>query len=116
MGCVQQCSVHFHDQAPGIRYRKFGPTTPGDPLTNTWYDLPNAFFDTQMLGSNLVTRVSYLLQDGALGDSTAVDGVIVDPGGPAVPVAPNVPALSPTGLALLLLAMAIAGSRRNSAG
>ena len=54
-----------------------------------------------------MTRVSFLLRDGALGDSTAVDGVIVDPGGPAVPAGPHVPTLSPAGAGLLVVAMVI---------
>lgn len=63
-------------------YRKYGPTTPGDANTLAWYDLPGAVFATETVGANLVSTVTFSLSDGVLGDTTGVDGQIVDPGGP----------------------------------
>jgi surface protein len=62
-------------------YKKYGPTTPGDFSTNTWYTLPNVIFDIATLNGKSVVRARFTLKDGELGDNTGVDGRIVDPGG-----------------------------------
>ena len=73
-------------------YRKYGPTTPGNPATASWYDLPGAVFDSESIGGSTVATVTLSLSDGALGDDTGVDGMIVDVGGPtalaSVPASP----------------------------
>ena len=53
--------------------------------------------------------VTFTLTDGMLGDDTAVDGVIVDPGGLAQPV-PVVPGLSPSALLALVALLLGAGA------
>jgi hypothetical protein len=97
--------LYFHGAPAAFdSYRKYGPTTPGIPSTNTWYDLPGAIFGTQDIGGSLVTTVSFELQDG--------DGQIFDPGGPSTRVAPQaVPSLSPAGLAALVALLAGASLR-----
>ena len=39
---------------------------------------------TETVDTNLVSTVTFDLTDGVLGDTTGVDGQIVDPGGPAL--------------------------------
>ncbi len=62
-------------------FQKFGTKVPGDMNTLGWYVLPNVKFDTVAVGNKSVVTASYHLTDGELGDSTGVDGRIVDPGG-----------------------------------
>jgi len=45
--------------------------------------------------------VSFSLADGQLGDATAVDGQILDPGGPGVSALVDVPALGPLAMSIL---------------
>jgi len=63
----------------GTQYWKYGPT-PSDP-TNHWYQLPIGDDD----GDNVITIT---LSDGGVGDDNVVapDGMIVDQGGPGLPV------------------------------
>ncbi|MGA2671365.1 MAG: VCBS repeat-containing protein [Dehalococcoidia bacterium] len=65
----------------GTQYWKYGPT-PSDP-TDHWYQLPIGDDD----GDNVITITLF---DGELGDDNvvALDGVIVDQGGPGIPTAP----------------------------
>ena len=86
---------------PAVVYLKYGPATPGAIDTTAWYTLPGVTFDTTLVSGGSVPRASFALADGVLGDDTAVDGWIVDQGGPGVPPE-NVPALS----GWLLIAMA----------
>ena len=51
--------------------------------------------------------------DGALGDNTGADGLIVDPGGPAAIAVPTLPWWATITLAALLLASAIWVRRRS---
>ena len=70
----------------GTQYWKYGPT-PTD-ATNHWYQLPMGDDN----GDNVITIT---LVDGGLGDGDlTANGVIVDPGGPGVPLSP---ALGPVG-------------------
>ena len=62
-------------------YKKFGPLTPGDFSTLTWYTLPNVIFTTTIINGKPVAIAKFTLKDGELGDNTGVDGKIVDPGG-----------------------------------
>jgi hypothetical protein len=93
---------------PAPPYRKYGPTTPGVPATAQWYSLFGAVFGFQVVGGTPVRTVTLSLTDGALGDVTGVDGVIVDPGGPGVSL---IPALPPGGAALLALLIGASAAR-----
>ena len=77
--------LYFHGNGvTDSTYRKYAPTTPGDINTLAWYTFPGAVFGSEVVGGNTVTTVELSLTDGALGDSTGVDGQIIDPGGPAL--------------------------------
>lgn len=101
--------IYFRGSIQTEAYRKFGPSTPGDASTNGWYELPGTVIEPAVIGGSSAIRVSFALSDGQLGDATAVDGQIVDPGGPAQTAAPSVPALSSLGL-LLLAVVVILGT------
>jgi len=97
--------IYFFGTTPAAdHYRKYGPTTPGDSGTNAWYSLPGVTFDSETIDGGSATTASFTLQDGLLGDATGVDGQIVDPGGPSASASepPDVPALPPLGIALLM--------------
>jgi len=66
-------------------FRKYGPLVPGDEQTVGWYLLPNVTFEAVMVDGKSVVKATYTLSDGELGDSTGVDGRIVDPGGVVYP-------------------------------
>jgi hypothetical protein len=87
----------------GYTYRKYGPTTRGNPETTGWYD-----FSTY--ATIVGNKVTLSFQDDRLGDDTGDDGVIVDQGGLGIPGAvAQVPALTPVGIiALVGLLSAIA--------
>ena len=112
----------FHEPffLPLTAYRKFGPIPPGFD-TPQFYALPAATFGTAQIppatGSTVATA-TFKLTNGQLGDDTpAGDGMIVDPGGPALPVSASAPAASRWGLialAALLVAVAAFGVRRRS--
>ncbi len=107
-------TVLYHGAAswdPGIGYWKYGPRTPGDVGTTAWYQLPGVTFDTTTVGAATVARARFALADGTLGDDTAVDGEIVDQGGPGGSPTP-VPTLSQWVLGLLALLLLGAGMRR----
>lgn len=85
----------------GLPYRKYGPTTPGDPSTTKWYTFNNV----------TVTGNTYILhlQDGVLGDDTpGGDHMIVGVGGPGQPQqAVPIPTLTEWGM--LIMALLLAG-------
>jgi RNA-directed DNA polymerase len=96
-------TIYYHGTASLADhvYRKYGPAPGGG--TSSWYELPGVTFGQATVGGQTVATATLNLQDGQLGDSTGVDGAIVDPGGPArapAPVQP-VPGMGP--LALLFL-------------
>lgn len=95
-------------------YRKYGPTTPGDPSTNQFYDFSSQVF----FGSAEFASFTLNLTDGALGDDTGVDGLIVDQGGPVLPATPaGAPAMGTTALGfgcLVLIAVAFFAFRRRA--
>jgi hypothetical protein len=67
----------------GYEYRKF------DAASGTWYPLPNVTFGSEIIGTETVAFADLLLTDGKLGDSdNTANGVIKDPGGPALPSLP----------------------------
>ena len=105
-------NITYHDAGDLTRYtyRKYGPTTPGNPETTGWYD----FSTYAIIAGNWVT-LSF--QDDRLGDDTGNDGVIVDQGGPGNPGAvAQAPALTPIGLLALIgilsVVLAVATKRR----
>ena len=103
-------TYHGAGDLTGYTYRKYGPTTPGNPETTGWYD----FSTYATIAGNGVT-LSF--QDDRLGDNIGGDGKIVDPGGPGNPGAvAQVPALTPVGLLALIgilsMVLAVATSKR----
>jgi hypothetical protein len=87
----------------GMQYWKYGPT-PGNP-TPQWYVLPATFSGS---------TVTFTITDGGLGDDDlAVNGAIVDQGGPgAVDGARAVPTLSEWSLIALALLLGAFGMRQ----
>ncbi|MDX2165996.1 MAG: choice-of-anchor U domain-containing protein [Deltaproteobacteria bacterium] len=113
LGFIIDCSsANIHilyyalDQfAPETVYEKYGPNPPGS-LTSEFYELPGVTFGSEAVGSDPnVASASFTLTDGGIGDATTVDGMIVDPGGPALLIPQASPALSPAALALALIAL-----------
>ncbi len=83
-----QISLYYHAITRPRRnflFRKFGPTVPGNLNTLDWYNLPNVTFSLASVGNQPVIKATYTLKDGELGDSTGIDGRIVDPGGIGFP-------------------------------
>jgi sugar lactone lactonase YvrE len=83
--CPQaQVSIYHHGLSKvyrNLKFYKFGPKIPGDMNTLAWYQLPNVKYEVATVGGKPVLKATYTLKDGELGDSTGVDGHIVDPGG-----------------------------------
>jgi hypothetical protein len=103
-------TIYFHGVSSlAAPYRKYGPTTPGDPGTAGWYSFPGAVLGSAFVGGENVATATLSLVDGALGDETGVDGQIVDPGGPAVRMLNGVPVPALGPMARLLLVVALAG-------
>ena len=99
--------VYYHDgeNLENPVYRKFGPTTPGVPSTTKFYTLPGVMFSTVNLGgaSDPVLQAMFTLNDNQLGDATGLDGMILDPGGPAtIDLSEVAPVASPFGIAVLV--------------
>lgn len=84
LSCAKtQVTVYYHRVSKlysNLRFYKYGPTVPGDLKTVGWYKYPATFAVVQ-IGGRPVMTTTYTLTDGQLGDSTGVDGRIVDPGG-----------------------------------
>jgi hypothetical protein len=89
LGCPQaQISVYYHAVSVVRRnfiFQKYGPTVPGDENTIGWFTLPNVTFEAVTVGEKTVVKATYTVTDGGLGDSTGVDGRIVDPAGLGLP-------------------------------
>ncbi len=83
-GTEANITIYYHSlqklRATPI-FQKFGTKVPGDMNTLEWYVLPNVIFDTVQVGEKSVVTATYNLKDGELGDSTGIDGRIIDPGG-----------------------------------
>lgn len=83
-----------------MAYRKFGPRAPDFDGTQAFYTLPDVVFDTTPSGA---MRATFTLTDNQLGDGSGMQGLIVDPSGPAMGTGPApAPALSFWGLAAAL--------------
>ncbi|WP_218110645.1 thrombospondin type 3 repeat-containing protein, partial [Ostreibacterium oceani] len=63
-------------------FRKFAPTAPG-LMDHQYLDYPHTA-TVEMIDGNNVARYDYTLTDGAFGDHTIVDSVIIDPAGPSI--------------------------------
>ncbi|MEZ4706751.1 MAG: Ig-like domain-containing protein [Caldilineaceae bacterium] len=72
---------HVVSDLTGLPYRKYGPMTPGGS-SDVWYDFPVTYGTASPAGVSIATS-TIVLTDGAQGDDTGVDGVIIDPSGPA---------------------------------
>jgi hypothetical protein len=97
-------TITFPGSITGTTYRKYGPTTPGNPGTAKWY--------TFSVTANSSTSVTLQLADGQFGDDTAVDGTIVDAGGPGLPLgsgAVEIPTMNEWGI-ILFISLAGLGS------
>jgi hypothetical protein len=94
---VADVTITYPGSIAGTTYRKYGPTTPGDGATTAWYTFGNVTINSS-------TTITLHLRDGELGDDTAVDGIIVDQGGPGAPLPPApVPTMSEWGMILFLI-------------
>ena len=102
-------TVYYHalNSLAGHEYRKYGPL-PAGSANFSFYFLPGVVFGTTLIDGQTVATATFDLADNAPGDATGDDGVIVDPGGPALaPIA--VPVMTPLGLGALMLLLALAG-------
>jgi CSLREA domain-containing protein len=110
VGGTAQVHVIFHGQTEpiaGLVYRKYGRLAPifGAPQ---FYSLPGVQFSVEQVGgtSELALTARFPLTDGQLGDGTAADGRIVDPGGLAIgATALPAPVASAAGLYLVILTL-----------
>jgi hypothetical protein len=67
----------------GYEYRKF------DAVNGIWYTLPGVVFGSEIIGTETIAYADLYLTDGGNGDSDlTANGVIKDPGGPALPSLP----------------------------
>ncbi len=66
---------HGVDDLNNQQHRQYVPTTPGDPSTAQWQDLPTKLSTTTIAGKTVPTA-TFTLKDGELGDSSSADGTI----------------------------------------
>ena len=79
--------LYFHgiESLDGFTYRKLFPD-------GTYKEFDNVTFSTVTIGGNQVAVATLNLVDGGPGDYDGIiNGVIYDPGGPALPVSANIP-------------------------
>lgn len=79
--------IYYHGTSSlsGYTYRKLFPD-------NTYKQFENVSFSTENIGGNQVAVATLNLTDGGPGDYDGiVNGIIYDPGGPALPVTANIP-------------------------
>ncbi len=87
-------TITFPGDISGMEYRKCGPTPP-DFNTVSWYT-----YSSVTVNGNAVTLH---LKDGALGDDTAADGIIVDEGGPGDPPTTAIPTMNEWGMIVFMV-------------
>lgn len=75
---------HGEEEFTNQIYRKFGPTTPGDSSTTSWYTAEQFITSTTNIGGEATATASFTLTDGEVGDDTGNDNVIVDANGPGL--------------------------------
>jgi hypothetical protein len=89
----------------GTPYRKYGPTTPGNPATTQWY----TFSNVTIVGNTVTLH----LFDGVIGDDTAVDLRIVDQGGIAQPAQQQpmaaIPTMTEWGMGIMVMLLQVSG-------
>ena len=96
LNCPQaDVTITFPGDVSNMTYRKYGPTTPGNPSTTQWYTFQNV-----IVSGNQVTLH---LQDGQLGDDTGVDGFIFDQGGPGQRGRVTVPTMNEWGTIVFMV-------------
>ncbi len=104
--------IYFHGilDLTGYIYRKYGPT-PDNPQPH-WYTFPNVRFGQENIGGNIVAYAELTLGDQQIGDSDSTVGVILDPGGPALPktAVKAVPTLNEWGIILTVLFISLTGA------
>jgi surface antigen len=84
LDCAEtDATIYFHALQDAINpmIQKYGTITPGDINTLGWFTVPDATFETKMIGGQTVVAGTYHLIDGELGDNSGVDGRIIDPAG-----------------------------------
>ena len=86
-------SIYYHyiNSLDNFFYRKYGPTTPGDPNSANWYNFSNVTIGLDILDNQTMLKASLILADGEFGDYTVVDGRIVDTGGIARAIVTTTP-------------------------
>jgi len=93
---------------PTLTYRKFGHIAPGYAGPQLFYTMPGVVFGSTVIpGEGMVPTATFSLSDNQVGDDNVAVNIIVDPSGPATPVAAAAPVASTRGLfglALLLCA------------
>lgn len=100
-----QVKIYFHGTSSfaGYNYRKLF----ADNLMRN-YDF--AEFGSEILGGSTVATVTLTLIDGGIGDSDGiVNGIITDPGGPAILASTNIPTLSEWARIVLISMLLILG-------
>jgi uncharacterized repeat protein (TIGR01451 family) len=111
-GLTTTFTIVYPQPVVGAVYWKYGPT--GFDPSPHWYQLPATFTGN---------TVTFTITDGGLGDDDlSINGLIVDQGGPGIPIVPagstQTPTLSEWALMLLaamMLLVGLAGARRRRA-
>jgi hypothetical protein len=67
--------TYYHDVDELGQHRQYVPTSPGDPNSTEWQDLPTKYNTTTIAGKTVPTA-TFTLKDGQLGDSSGNDGKI----------------------------------------
>ena len=84
-------AIYYHNinNLDNFIYRKYGPTTPGEPNNANWYNLSNVTIGLDTLDGKIMLKASLTLADGALGDNTGVDGrIVIGASGIAIEIKP----------------------------
>jgi hypothetical protein len=103
-GSTLQFTVTYPSALPaGTQYWKYGPTP--DNASPHWYVLPAAITGAV---------VTFSITDGGLGDDDlAINGTVVDQGGPGIPLAAaNIPTLGEWAMLLLVVLLGSIGMAR----
>lgn len=82
-----EVKIYYHgiESLDGYIYRKLYPD-------GTYKEFENVTFSTETIGNNQVAVATLSLTDGGPGDYDGeINGIIYDPGGPALPVTANIP-------------------------
>ena len=104
-----QVKIYYHNvnDLSLFTYRK-------EIVDGRWIDYEDSEFSIETIDGNQVAVATLTLSDGGIGDSDGiVNGMIVDPGGPAIPITSNIPIWS-WWYALLLIPSIIVTYRKLS--